>query len=87
MILILIMIMIMILLNTGRKKPYMESLLSRRQMQLERCPGDAQECFCSCCCCCLFCFSRREHRARSSLLAALKQALRKNSVKHSIDII
>ena len=84
MILILIMIMIMILLNTGRKKPYMESLLSRRQMQLERCPGDAQECFC---CCCFFCFSRREHRARSSLLAALKQALRKNSVKHSIDII
>ena len=85
MIMILIMIMIMILLNTGRKKPYMESLLGRRQMQLERCPGDAQECFC--CCCCLFCFLRREHRARSSLLAALKQALRKNSVKHSIDII
>ena len=53
MIFILIMIMIMILLNTGRKKPYMESLLGRRRMQLERCPGDAQECFC---CCCLFCF-------------------------------
>ena len=34
--LILIMIMIMILLNTGRKKPYMESLLGRRQLQLER---------------------------------------------------
>ena len=83
MILILIMIMIMILLNTGRKKPYMESLLGRRQMQLERCPGDAQECLC----CCLFCFLRREHRARSSLLAALEQALRKNSLKHSIDII
>ena len=46
-------------------------------------------------------FLRREHRARSSLLAArcsllaarcsllaaLKQALRKNWVKHSIDII
>ena len=54
MIFILIMIMIMILLNTGRKKPYMESLLGRRRMQLERCPGDAQECFCFCCC--LFCF-------------------------------
>ena len=85
MILILIMIMIMILLNTGSKKPCMESLRGRGQMQLERCPGDAQECFC--CCCCLFCFLRREHRARSSLLAALKQALRKNSVKHSIDMI
>ena len=39
-------------------------------------------------------FLRREHRAQSSLLAArcsllaaLKQALRKNWVKHSIDII
>ena len=43
--LILIMIMIMILLNTARKKPYMESLLGRRQMQLERCPGDGSRTF------------------------------------------
>ena len=43
--LILIMIMIMILLNTARKKPYMESLLGRRQMQLERCPGDGSRMF------------------------------------------
>ena len=55
--LILIMIMIMILLNTERKKPYMESLLRRRQMQLERCLEMAQECFC--CCPCLLCFLRR----------------------------
>ena len=59
--------------GTGRRKPYMGSLSGKLQMWLKRSPGDGSGMF------------LLKNGNGSLILAAQEQALRTNSVKHSID--